>query len=118
MFPVCWPRAGGAAGRVPLPPDAHCSSSLSARARGVRPRNGRPQVLSDIKVQSLPRGSEEVGFGKVITSPLAPDRPLTVVQPQVGRGGRCGVAVTWGSRRCSSMVTAGREVRCGGHAGR
>ncbi|KAG2434511.1 hypothetical protein HYH02_012178 [Chlamydomonas schloesseri] len=42
------------------------------------------QVLSDIKVQGLPRGSEEVGFGKVVTSPLAPDRPLTVVQPQEG----------------------------------
>ncbi|GFR42706.1 hypothetical protein Agub_g3629 [Astrephomene gubernaculifera] len=42
------------------------------------------QVLADIKVQGLPRGSEEVGFGKVITSPLAPDRPLTVVQPQEG----------------------------------
>eukprot|EP00198_Chlamydomonas_reinhardtii_P009690 XP_001699027.1 predicted protein [Chlamydomonas reinhardtii] len=42
------------------------------------------QVLADIKVQGLPRGSEEVGFGKVVTSPLAPDRPLTVVQPQEG----------------------------------
>ncbi len=43
------------------------------------------QVIADMKVQGLPRGSEEVGFGKVITSPLAQDRPLTVVQPQVGR---------------------------------
>ncbi|KAG2423402.1 hypothetical protein HXX76_015367 [Chlamydomonas incerta] len=42
------------------------------------------QVLADIKVQGLPTGSEEVGFGKVVTSPLAPERPLTVVQPQEG----------------------------------
>ncbi|KAG2493008.1 hypothetical protein HYH03_008672 [Edaphochlamys debaryana] len=42
------------------------------------------QVLTDLKVQGLPIGSEEVSFGKVITSPLVQDRPLTVVQPQEG----------------------------------
>ena len=64
------------------------------------------QVLADIKVQGLPRGSEEVGFGKVVTSPLAPDRPLTVVQPQVRTQQGSGIAIhanglyeTWDCRR-------------------
>ena len=40
-------------------------------------------VVAGIQKQGLPR-NEDVGFGKVITVPLAPDRPLAVVQPQVG----------------------------------
>lgn len=40
-------------------------------------------VLSDIRVQGLPR-NDAVGFGKVISSPLAPAQTLTVVQPQEG----------------------------------
>ena len=41
------------------------------------------RVVSEIRVQGVPR-HEEVGFGRVITSPLAPGRTLTVVQPQEG----------------------------------
>jgi len=41
------------------------------------------RIISEIRVQGVPR-HEEVGFGRVITSPLAPGRTLTVVQPQEG----------------------------------
>ena len=41
------------------------------------------QTVTEIRVQGVTR-HEEVGFGKVITSPLAPGRTLTVVQPQEG----------------------------------
>ncbi|GIL63825.1 hypothetical protein Vafri_17820 [Volvox africanus] len=65
------------------------------------------QVLADIKVQGLPRGSEEVGFGKVITSPLAPDRPLTVVQPQEGAK-----VVADGYSRYEYEVFSGTAISC------
>ncbi|GLC33999.1 hypothetical protein PLESTM_000142600 [Pleodorina starrii] len=65
------------------------------------------QVLADIKVQGLPRGSEEVGFGKVITSPLAPDRPLTVVQPQEGAK-----TVADGYSRYEYEVFSGSTISC------
>ncbi len=40
-------------------------------------------TVADIRAQGLPR-NDAVGFGKVVTSPLAPTRTLTVVQPQEG----------------------------------
>ncbi|KXZ51879.1 hypothetical protein GPECTOR_11g314 [Gonium pectorale] len=65
------------------------------------------QVLADIKVAGMPRGSEEVGFGKVITSPLAPNRPLTVVQPQEGAK-----TVADGYSRYEYDVFSGTAVSC------
>jgi len=41
------------------------------------------RVVAEVRVQGLPR-NDEVGFGKVIGSPLAPGQTLTVVQPQEG----------------------------------
>jgi hypothetical protein len=41
------------------------------------------QALADIRVQGLPR-NDAVEFGKIIESPLAPGKTLTVVQPQEG----------------------------------
>lgn len=41
------------------------------------------KTVADIRVQGLPR-NDAVGFGKVISSPLAPSQTLTVVQPQEG----------------------------------
>lgn len=58
-------------------------------------------------MQGLPRGSEEVGFGKVITSPLAPNRPLTVVQPQEGAK-----TVADGYSRYEYDVFSGTTISC------
>ncbi|GAX72803.1 hypothetical protein CEUSTIGMA_g258.t1 [Chlamydomonas eustigma] len=41
------------------------------------------RTISDIRVQGILR-HEDISFGKVITSPLAPGRTLTVAQPQEG----------------------------------
>ncbi len=41
------------------------------------------RAIAEIRIQGVPR-HEDVGFGKVITSPLATKRTLTVVQPQEG----------------------------------
>ena len=42
------------------------------------------RVIDDMRRRGVPKG-EEVPFGHVVNSPLAPFSPLTVVQPQVCR---------------------------------
>ena len=62
--------------------DHACPMQVRGLARALRLRDAFG-AIEDVRRRGVPLG-DEVPFGRVVNSPLAPGTPLTVVQPHEG----------------------------------